>query len=150
MSHSMDIRVRWLNRSGCMVDFSLLLMRASFEKDRSPLALVTGKVRYRRSAMSMLGNTVCRPLFLISFRSSPTDVDMVMSLWTYCWNWIASSTKSSSWSIAYYSCSLDAETLRPCEDVVRNVFKKPKLSTVLLYAWYLLSSSTTSLSITTL
>lgn len=57
MAHSRDIRVRLLSLSCAIVDRNRDLMKDHFEKERSPDAFVTGKVRYILKAMSTFGKT---------------------------------------------------------------------------------------------
>lgn len=57
MSHARDIRVKWLSLSCPTDDRKRDLIKDNFEKERSPDAFVTGKVRYILKAMSTLGKT---------------------------------------------------------------------------------------------
>ena len=150
MSCSMDISVRLLTLSCCMLDRSLFLTKASFENERSPLALVTGNVKNSRRATSVLGNTVWSFLSLNIFSSSTADVLLTFSCCNNSPNCTASSTKSSSKSLWYFFCRLIAAERRSWGEIEWNLFKNPKFSYKSLYDWYLRSSSDTSRSITTM
>lgn len=131
-----------------MFDRNVFFTKASLEKERSPLALITGIVRNSRRAMSVLGITVWTFLLLNTFSNSTADVLLIFSFCTNSLNCTASSTKSSSKLLWYFYCRLDTAERTSWGEIEWNLFKNPKFSHTSLYDWYLGSSSDTSRSIT--
>ncbi len=100
MSLSRDIKVRWFSLS-CNIDERILfLTKDSLEKERSPLALVTGKVKKIRRAMSTSGNTDCR--FSFSGAEARQQHFCFPLFFVKFLNWAISSGKSSCKSVFFF------------------------------------------------